>query len=381
MTAPATTTPPAEDRNWLNAGNWHWVTKDVLPFARTYLTEQLTSIRVSHAGIDISITSVPSVDGDCSLNVRKGKLITIYDLAVTVAWTATGDVTGTVKIPEVAHDTDDDDFVFDITVNDDKRAKDAVRAAVRAALPPALIKAFKTLPKALVEEQSKDVFIEGAVPSAQLPTADLEARKKLAESMLQQDPSVVARPPPFSVEERMNRGKAKDAANGTPATPPPAASTKSVSPAPAAVKPAAAKPAPAPAKPASSTSGEYRTTVEFMASARDLHACFTDPGRVAHWTQGQGTTGNKPGAPFTLFGGQVMGTWTAVDESKLALKWKLASWAADSTVEMMLTQGASGTKLALVHTGFPADQRGAVQSHWTMVFNRIKMAFGFGAFL
>ncbi|KNE66252.1 hypothetical protein AMAG_19369 [Allomyces macrogynus ATCC 38327] len=311
MTAPATTPPPAEDRNWLNAGNWHWVTKDVLPFARTYLTEQLTSIRVSHSGIDISITSVPSVDGDCSLNVRKGKLITIYDLAVTVAWTATGDVTGTVKIPEVAHDTDDDDYVFDITVNDDKRAKDAVRAAVRAALPPALIKAFKTLLKVL------------------------------------------------------------------PATPPPTA-VKSASPAPA--KPVA-KPAPAPAKPAASTSGEYRTTVEFMASARDLHACFTDPGRVAHWTQGQGMTGNKPGAPFTLFGGQVTGTWTAVEESKLALKWKLASWTAESTVEMTLTQGASGTKLALVHTGFPADQRGAVQSHWTMVFNRIKMAFGFGAFL
>lgn len=70
--------------------------------------------------------------GDVDLNQRKGKIITIYDVVLKLAWKgkwidfvsllyfwhvyigtlADGtEITGTLFIPEIAHDTDSDDYV------------------------------------------------------------------------------------------------------------------------------------------------------------------------------------------------------------------------------------------------------------------------------
>lgn len=52
-----------------------------------------------------------SVSGDCDLGQRKGKLLTIYDLEVEMAWTGINadgeEVKGTLKVPEVSHEAID----------------------------------------------------------------------------------------------------------------------------------------------------------------------------------------------------------------------------------------------------------------------------------
>ncbi|KAI9183510.1 Co-chaperone [Blastocladiella emersonii ATCC 22665] len=378
-----TQTPPTEDKNWRNAGNWHWVTKDSLPFAKEYLTRELGKIAFDCDGVHVAITDVTELTGDCSLNVRKGKLITIYDIKLHMTWTSRGPgdlaAAGRIAVPEIAHDTDEDDLVFNVTVNDDARAKDPVRAAIRKGLRPHVVKVLRQFPKDLQASQSEGVFIDGAVPSAQLPTADLEERKRLAATM-DTDASFANT---FSVEQRMGKGKAAAAAATSTSTPAPAAAPAKPA-ATAAVpasKPASPTPAAKPKTKASTT--EYTYATELRCSLSDAHGCFTDAGRLRHWTQGQSTIDPKVGGAWSIFG-QVHAEIAALSPTELSLKWRLGAWpaaTASSDVTLIFTQLSDATRVALKHSGIPTDQRAAVENHWTTVFNRIKMAFGYGSFL
>ena len=72
------------------------------------------------------------MDGDCDVSQRKGKVITIFDVRLQLEYTGkvpvkpgdkkdgeeeaaqegdTKDVSGTITIPEVAHDTEEDEYV------------------------------------------------------------------------------------------------------------------------------------------------------------------------------------------------------------------------------------------------------------------------------
>jgi activator of HSP90 ATPase len=66
-------------------------------------------------GLKVEITKVAELSGDVDLNQRKGKIITIYDVEAKLNWKGTlvdgTEATGSIKIPEIAHDTDSDDFV------------------------------------------------------------------------------------------------------------------------------------------------------------------------------------------------------------------------------------------------------------------------------
>ena len=74
--------------NWKNVNNWHWVEKNCLPWAIDHLKSNLTGIEYIHEsnGTKVSVTEVSSVTGDADLNQRKGKLITVFDVAITLLW-------------------------------------------------------------------------------------------------------------------------------------------------------------------------------------------------------------------------------------------------------------------------------------------------------
>ena len=72
--------------NWKNVNNWHWVEKNVFPWAKEYFIENLTKKSVTHNGIAVTIESIKDVTGDVDLNQRKGKLMTIYDLSIVMDW-------------------------------------------------------------------------------------------------------------------------------------------------------------------------------------------------------------------------------------------------------------------------------------------------------
>ena len=116
-----------------NPNNWHWVTKDVLDWTKSYLDSDLSSISAEEDGVTAKINSVLSCEGDAEVSQRKGKVITIFDVSLSLEYSGgypaatqlltkglTNIVTGknkdgetaegTIKIPEVMHDTEPEEL-------------------------------------------------------------------------------------------------------------------------------------------------------------------------------------------------------------------------------------------------------------------------------
>ena len=72
--------------NWKNVNNWHWVEKNCLPWAQDYLREKLVGLKVNHEGASVSVKAVPTIEGDVDVNQRKGKVIYVFDINVTMDW-------------------------------------------------------------------------------------------------------------------------------------------------------------------------------------------------------------------------------------------------------------------------------------------------------
>ena len=98
-----------------NPNNWHWVNKDTSEWARSYLEQSLVGISAAEKDVSAKITRVVSMDGDVDVSQRKGKVITLFDVKVQLEYGGATkdeeDVSGTITIPEVAHDTEEDEYV------------------------------------------------------------------------------------------------------------------------------------------------------------------------------------------------------------------------------------------------------------------------------
>lgn len=98
-----------------NPNNWHWVNKDTSEWARGYLEQNLVGVMAAEKDVSAKIAKVVSMEGDVDVSQRKGKVITLFDVKVQLEYSgATKDeeeVNGTITIPEVAHDTEEDEYV------------------------------------------------------------------------------------------------------------------------------------------------------------------------------------------------------------------------------------------------------------------------------
>ena len=73
-----------------NPNNWHWVNKDAGPWARDYLDTEVKQVSAEENGVSAKITKLGSMDGDVEVSQRKGKVITIFDVALQLEYEGTG---------------------------------------------------------------------------------------------------------------------------------------------------------------------------------------------------------------------------------------------------------------------------------------------------
>ncbi|KAH8697624.1 Aha1 domain family [Talaromyces proteolyticus] len=311
-----------------NPNNWHWVNKDVSAWTKNYLQETLSRISVESDGVSAKIEKVLSMDGDVDVSQRKGKVITLYDVKLQLEYEGkTKDdetVTGTINIPEVAHDTEEDEFVFDIEAYSDSASKQPVKDIVRSKLVPQLRVALSKLSKTLIEEHGKDIqHAPGSNPSSGFATPTMHTQKSTT-------------PPVTSKTSTATTGKLS--VNTTTVT----------------------------------ASDEFRTTAE------EMYTTFTDPQRIAAFTRGppRQFDGAKVGGKFSIFDGNVTG------EFSLVQKWRLAQWPEGhySTQEIFFDQNDVDrvTVMRVTWTGVPIGQEEVVQRNWEGYYVRsIKQTFGY----
>ncbi|KAJ1823781.1 Co-chaperone [Coemansia sp. RSA 2675] len=315
--------------DWRNVGNWHWKERNCLEWAKKYFDDKLVGTSATVGEFSAEVTSVDSVTGDVDLNIRKGRLIAIYDVEIKLSWTAARGgseeaLTGTITIPEVAHDTDS--YVYDISAS--KSTKDALplKDFVRQKLTPEIGKKFEVFTEDLKQANGTDMYIPGNGPNDAPASAPAASAPRQERSVVESDVGVVK------------------TANTT-----------------------------------FSTVG-ITQSAEFVCSASDLYATLTDPNRVAIWTRAPVDGKPAEGETFKLFSGHIEGKYTKLVPGKaIEQTWRVATWPAGhySTVKMQLEQLSSSTKLSLKQTGVPFNEEDATKANWDRYYwNSIKGTFG-----
>ncbi|KIY70395.1 hypothetical protein CYLTODRAFT_419751 [Cylindrobasidium torrendii FP15055 ss-10] len=295
-----------------STANWHWKNKNVTSWGHQWFKDTVGQVKVTgeKEGEAVWVHDVTDVDGDVELGQRKSKLITIFDLRLTVHWTGTAsdgsEVKGRVDIPEVSHENTCDspekyEYQWRLHGVSTPEAQ-AVLKFARAELPALLDAAFRKFPAAMLEHHGKDLTV--AASNQATPTA-----------------------------------------SGT-STPAPVAEPKA---APVAVK-----------KPAAKALNTSKIEVEgtFAASADDLFTLLTDQGRISLWTRAPAQSSPQPGGEYVLFGGGVKGKYISLEPGKQIVQtWALSSptWPTEHSAELKttLTQGSDSTTVKFALSGVP----------------------------
>ncbi|EOD47395.1 putative hsp90 co-chaperone aha1 protein [Neofusicoccum parvum UCRNP2] len=326
-----------------NPNNWHWVNKDVGTWTREYLEKDLKAISAEADGVTAQIDRVISMDGDVEVSQRKGKVITIYDVKLQLEYSGKNKegeaASGTITVPELAHDTEEDEYVFDIDIYSDSSSKQPVKDLVRSQITPKLRERFQNLTKALVTEHGKDIqHAPGSNPGSGFSTP------KVYES------------------SSLNKAKESTSSSTTTAT--------------------------------SGNGPSVNTTTltdneEFRTTAAELYQTFTDPQRIAAFTRAPPKVwdGAKEGGKFELFGGNVSGQFVKLEEAKtIVQKWRLAQWPQGhfSTLNISFDQNDVDkvTVMRVEWEGVPIGQEDVTKRNWGEYYVKsIKMTFGFGTVL
>ncbi|KAK4128077.1 hypothetical protein N657DRAFT_638481 [Parathielavia appendiculata] len=324
-----------------NPNNWHWVNKDASPWARQWFDDNLTKIEAREGDVTAKITKVVSMDGDVDVAQRKGKVITIFDVKLTLEYTGStaedADVSGTIRVPEVSHELSEDEFVFDIDIYSDSKEKQPVKDLVRSKIVPQLRSEFLKLAPALIAEHAKDIqHAPGSNPSSGFSTPKYHPPTGAA----------AAKPADEKPSTQINRGSIVNTTT-------------------------------------------VNDTEEFRTTAEELYKTFTDPQRLAAFTRAPPRVfeGAKKGGKFELFGGNVSGEYLELEEpTKIVQSWRLDQWPAGhySTLQIEFDQNDvdSVTVMRVEWKGVPIGQEEVTKNNWLEYYVRsIKRTFGFGTIL
>jgi len=323
-----------------NVNNWHWTESDFSKWSEAKLQELIKNQSLNNDKIDVSFTSL-SMEGEVSVNTRKQKTFLFYEMDVTIKWAgklkATGtEGNGTIKIPNISEENDEDDFTVNFSVDDENKEKSILKDEVRRLTVP---------------------FLKKKIPEA--ITALREHTKQYTKLNLKEQPSA----------------KVLDKVDVTPTTSP----TTS----PAEVKATETK------KASTSVSIDKNVTIvvkdKFFCTPRDLYESLLFPGRVKAYAGTDAEVSMEKGGKFKLFGGSVVGeNLELIPDKKIVQKWRFSSWPEGhySTVTIDLEDNKGKTGVTLQQTNVPEKDKERTEGGWKdNFFRRIKGIFGYGGLM
>ncbi|CCH62358.1 hypothetical protein TBLA_0H00670 [Henningerozyma blattae CBS 6284] len=345
----------------LNPNNWHWVDKNCIDWARQYFQNELTKLKIGGQDEEYfcEISKVSQVDGDCEVNQRKGKVISLFDLKIVTM--IRGHVSGklpfegSITIPEVAFDSEVEDYQFMLSIYKENKELSEVKPLIREKLIPQLRQAFQRFGKDLLTEHGNDI---------QIPEQEVQSQYTKGnqhESFANANASA----------KRESRARDVKSDHTTCRT------TNSTT---------------------TTTNVGNRTTLHveprFNASGDDLFLALTEKPRIMAWSRGSAdfskcSSGGiiVEGDQFGLFGGNVLCQVKKLDSTKriLEMEWKLSDWNFDGSmlsVELHESPEHHETTLQANWKGVPVGQEERVLDNFENYYVRaLKITFGFGAVL
>ncbi|KAH3663591.1 hypothetical protein OGAPHI_004992 [Ogataea philodendri] len=329
-----------------NPNNWHWVDKNCIEWATQWCKKRLVGVSVGSEPT-VSVTSLKKLEGDVEVCQRKGKIFSIFDLQVQLGFSSDNKegTKGVLSIPELAYDTEIEDFQFDIAFDKPTGSSDeeTVRALIRSKLVGELRTVLSEFSSDLLRENASDIQLDKSQVNSTFTAANQE--KSLTKTVV----------------------KEKTVFNKSTSSEP---------------KPAT--------KVSSSSVPKYNTTsldfsTSFNTSAEQLYLTLLVPERVAAWTRSPPLIEPKVGSEFQLFGGNIQGKILELEENKrIKMLWRLRDWKEGhyTELELKFNQGQSETQMAVSFKGVPIGDEELVRDNFENYYiTSIKVTFGFGAVL
>lgn len=316
--------------------NYHWRTKDLSRWAKEWFDDKLLKIGELDG---LKIESLSTLEGDCELGMRKAKLITIYDLKMTVRWSGHG-TGGSLTIPEISHDMAESDYVFETTL--DSGGKAGVETRAKQNLGPAMCKIFQAFPKAIVDVHGPGFYKENGLSPAGTPTDSGTSTPQPNPANLQTKSAPTTAPVP--VEDPSTKSSKENVVN----------------------------------------TSHLRIDGQFMSSASDLFDILTDETKIPMWTRNPAKMKPEVGAEMSLFGGNITGKVISVDRpNELVTTWRAPTWPAGhfGKLKTSLSQGSDSTKLELYLTGVPVGMEEETERNLDIFYLRSLKQIGLGTIL
>lgn len=338
-----------------NPNNWHWVDKNCLDWARKYFNEHLVGLKTSERdGKQAEITSVSSMEGDCEVSQRKGKVISLFDLKLVMMVSGhVGDekFEGSITVPEVAFDSEKDDYQFDVSIYKETGKLSEIKPVIKEELLPQLRDVFYGFGPELLKTHANDIQVPADQVNSQFTKGNLQS----------------------GLASLSSKGKH------------PQVSSKTVT-----SKTEVAT---------SSTSGapKYNTTTlhlepTFNVPAIELYQTFIDKQRIQAWSRSPLQSNSsksvlEKGDEVTLFGGNITSKLVELEAGKrLVFEWRLNDWRQGHYSRMAMEFHESKeyheTKLQVTWSGVPIGEEDKAKGNFMDYYVRsIKLTFGFGAVL
>lgn len=341
-----------------NPNNWHYVEKNCIDWSRQYFKDKLTGLEAESTDKSqtAKISSVISVEGDSVVAQKRGKVYSLFDLKLALAYegkVGETEVKGSITIPEIAYDTEEDEYQFEVSVFSENSDTTKIKEVVKKDLIPKLRKLLSQYGKDLLATHASDI----QMPADQVKSELTKANQLKSSS---------------STSSSKKEQESPAAKTTTTTSTSPSSKTTSTS---------------------SSYIPKYNTSTlhlepVFNTTAEQLYITFLEKNRVGAWTRANpGFNGDFLGVgdDFNLFGGNVSGKVSKlIPNESIEQQWRLNSWKEGhfATLAINFHQGDSETKLDVLFKGIPIGEEDQVKGNFENYYVRaIKLTFGFGTVL
>ncbi|KAM4014570.1 activator of 90 kDa heat shock protein ATPase homolog 1 [Anomaloglossus baeobatrachus] len=315
-----------------NVNNWHWTERDATAWSTDKLKELFLAVSVEGEEGRCEVTEVDRLEGEASINNRKGKLIFFYEWDVKLNWTGISPsgvkYKGYVEIPNLSDENDPSEVEVRVSLGKDQpdtALTDLMRRSGAHRIREAVAEYISTL---------RTEFTQGMI----LPTQN--GAPHTAETEAKQKPA----PPPAQkkVEKCQNTG----------------------------VKIPTCK---------------VRMTETFLTSPEELYRVLTRQELVQGFTHAPATVMADKGGKFHLLGGNVSGEFIELEcEKRIVMSWRFKTWPAGhhATITLTFTEKRGETELQMEARGVPQSEEQHMRDGWKRYyFDGIKQTFGYGALL
>lgn len=316
-----------------NVNNWHWTERDATAWSNDKLKELFMAVSVTGEEGTCEVTEVSKLDGEASINNRKGKLIFFYEWDVKLSWQGQSQsgvkYKGHVEIPNLSDENDPSEVEIRVSLAKDEpdtnllnlMRKDGVQR-----IRDAVANYISTL---------KTEFTQGMI----LPVTN-GVTHTTVDNIKQTVP----------LPETQN-AKSTTCQNTGVKIPTCKISMKET----------------------------------FLTSPEELYRVLTTQELVQGFTHAPATLTADKGGKFQLLGGNVSGEFTELEpEKRIVMSWRFKSWPAGhhATISLSLSDKGGETEVQMEARGVPQSEEQHTKDGWKRYyFDGIKQTFGYGAML